>query len=209
MGISEGDMMTTAAGMAACGKKVFASTFAIFAAGRSYEQIRNSVAYPNLPVVIGATHGGVMIGEDGASHQSIEDISLMRTMPNMTVIVPCDAESVTQLVEQSIDFASPIYLRTGRGAAPAIYTNGEKITIGKGNILRDGNDLTIIAIGDLVSEALKAADILANEGVSVAVIDMHTVKPIDRDLVCEYAAKTKNIITASFYYGTAIETDYG
>ncbi|OON98627.1 MAG: transketolase [Epulopiscium sp. Nele67-Bin004] len=196
MGIAEADMMTTAAGMASCGKKVFASSFAMFAAGRAYEQIRNSIAYPNLPVVIGATHGGVMIGEDGASHQAIEDISLMRGMPNMTVIVPCDAESVTQIVEQSLEFKSPIYLRTGRGATPVVYTNGEKITIGKGNILRDGTDLTIIAIGELVPEALKAADILKNEGVSVAVIDMHTVKPIDRELVCEYAKKTKNIITA-------------
>ncbi|OOB78908.1 MAG: transketolase [Epulopiscium sp. Nele67-Bin002] len=196
IGISEGDMMTTAAGMASCDKKVFASTFAIFAAGRAYEQVRNSIAYPNLPVVIGATHGGVMIGEDGASHQAIEDISLMRTMPNMTVVVPCDAESVTQIVEQSISLKSPMYLRTGRGASQDIYTNGEKIVIGKGNVLCDGCDLTIIAIGDLVAQALEAAKILATEGVSVAVIDMHTVKPIDTDLITKYAKKTKFIITA-------------
>ncbi|ONI45371.1 transketolase [Candidatus Epulonipiscioides gigas] len=196
MGISEGDMMTTAAGMATCGKKVFASTFAIFAAGRAYEQVRNSIAYPNLPVVIGATHGGVMIGEDGASHQAIEDISLMRTIPNMTVVVPADAISTTQIVEQAIDFKTPLYIRTGRGASSDIYNEADKITIGKGNVLKDGKDLTIIAIGDLVYEALQAAEQLEQQGVSAAVIDMHTVKPIDRDLVCEYAKKTHKIITA-------------
>ncbi len=196
MGISEGDMMTTAAGIATCGKKVFASTFAMFAAGRAYEQVRNSIGYTNLPVVIGATHGGTMIGEDGASHQAIEDISLMRSMPNMTVVVPCDGESVNQVVAQSLEMKTPLYIRMGRGAGSDVYTNGEKIVIGKGNVLKDGSDLTIIAIGDLVPEAMKAAEILGAEGVSVAVIDMHTVKPIDKELVMTYATKTGKVITA-------------
>ncbi|WP_010167257.1 transketolase family protein [Candidatus Epulonipiscium viviparus] len=196
MGIAESDMMSTAAGMATCGKKVFASTFAVFAAGRAYEQIRNSIAYPNLPVVIGATHGGVMIGEDGASHQAIEDVSLMRTMPNMTVVVPADAASTTQFVEQAMDFPTPLYIRAGRGATPDIYNENIKLTIGKGNVLIDGTDLTIIAMGELVSEALQAAKQLDQRGISTAVIDMHTVKPIDRELVCKYAKKTGKIITA-------------
>ncbi|OON95103.1 MAG: transketolase [Candidatus Epulonipiscioides saccharophilum] len=196
MGIAEADMMTTAAGMATCGKKVFASTFAIFAAGRAYEQIRNSIAYPNLPVVIAATHGGVMVGEDGASHQAIEDISLMRTIPNMTVVVPADGASMTKVIEQAIDFKSPLYIRAGRGATPDIYNENDEITIGKGNVLKDGNDLTIIAMGELVYEALQAAKQLSQRGISTAVIDMHTVKPIDKELVCKYAKKTRKIITA-------------
>ncbi|OOB78407.1 MAG: transketolase [Epulopiscium sp. Nuni2H_MBin001] len=196
MGISEADMMSTAAGMATCGKKVFASTFAMFAAGRAYEQIRNSIAYPNLPVVVAATHGGVMIGEDGASHQTVEDISLMRSMPNMTVVVPSDGYSTTQLVKQAINFDKPLYLRMGRGATADVYNNNEEITIGKGNVLKDGKDLTIIAVGELVTEALKASEQLEAQGISAAVIDMHTVKPIDRELVTQYAKKTKNIITA-------------
>ncbi len=196
IGISEGDMMSTAAGMATCGKKVFASSFAIFAAGRAYEQIRNSIAYPNLPVVIGATHGGVMIGEDGASHQAIEDISLMRSIPNMTVIVPSDAHSVEKIMEQVIEIKTPVYLRMGRGATPDVYTNNEEIVIGKGNVLCDGSDLTIIAIGDMVYEALEAAKQLELQGVSVAVIDMHTIKPLDVELIVKFANKTKMIITA-------------
>lgn len=196
MGISEGDMMTTAAGLATCGKTVFASTFAMFASGRAYEQIRNSIAYPGLHVVIGATHGGVLIGEDGASHQCIEDISLMRTIPNMTVVVPCDERSVFEAVKLSLSYKGPIYLRMGRTSSPAVYTEDIEFEIGRGNVLKDGTDLTIIAIGDMVYEALEAAKILGQTGVSVAVIDMHTVKPIDKDLVVEFAEKTKKIITA-------------
>lgn len=196
MGISEGDMTSTAAGMASCGKKVFTATFAMFAAGRAYEQVRNSIAYPNLPVVIGGTHGGVLIGEDGASHQCVEDISLMRTMPNMTVIVPCDAKSVECLVEKAIDFKTPMYFRTGRLATEDIYGDDATFEIGKGNVLKDGTDLTIIAIGDMVYEALEAAKSLEKEGVSVAVIDMFCVKPLDVELVQKYAEKTKKIITA-------------
>jgi len=196
MGISEGDMMSTAAGMATCGKTVFASTFAIFAAGRAYEQIRNSIAYPGLNVKIGATHGGVLIGEDGASHQCIEDISLMRTLPGMTIVVPCDEISTFQAVEQAIQMNGPVYLRFGRFASETVYQQPGDFKIGKGNVLRDGTDTAIFAIGDLVCEALKAADMLAAEGVSAAVIDMHTIKPLDSELVRFYAEKTKLLITA-------------
>ncbi|MFI3208410.1 MAG: transketolase family protein [Eubacteriales bacterium] len=197
IGIAEGDMMTTAAGMATTGKTVFASTFAMFAAGRAYEQIRNSIAYTGLNVKIGATHGGILIGEDGASHQCIEDISLMRTIPNMTVIVPCDECSVYEAVKASIEYDGPVYLRFGRMSNAPVYTKETaKFEIGKGNVLKDGSDLTIIAIGDLVSEALVAAEELEKRGVSVAVIDMACVKPIDKELVLKYAEKTGKIITA-------------
>lgn len=196
MGIAEADMMTTAAGMAACGKTVFASTFAMFAAGRAYEQIRNSIAYPNLHVIIGATHSGVLIGEDGASHQCIEDISLMRTIPNMTVIVPCDEKSVYAVVEEAIRHDGPVYIRMGRLAAEAVYQERMKFAIGKGNVLKDGRDLTIAAVGDLVPEALKAAAILEGKGVSAAVLDMACIKPIDTELIKKYAIKTGKFITA-------------
>lgn len=196
MGIAEGDMMTTAAGMAACGKTVFASTFAMFAAGRAYEQIRNSIAYPNLHVIIGATHSGVLIGEDGASHQCIEDISLMRTIPNMTVIVPCDEKSVYAVVEEAIRHDGPVYIRMGRLAAETVYQEKMEFAIGKGNVLKDGKDLTIAAVGDLVPEALKAAAILEEKGVSAAVLDMACIKPIDEELIKKYAIKTGKFITA-------------
>lgn len=196
MGIAEGDMMTTAAGMAACGKTVFASTFAMFAAGRAYEQIRNSIAYPNLHVIIGATHSGVLIGEDGASHQCIEDISLMRTVPNMTVIVPCDEKSVYAVVEEAIRHDGPVYIRMGRLAAETVYQEKMEFAIGKGNVLKDGKDLTIAAVGDLVPEALKAAAILEEKGVSAAVLDMACIKPIDEELIKKYAIKTGKFITA-------------
>ncbi len=197
IGIAEGDMMTTAAGMATTGKTVFASTFAMFAAGRAYEQIRNSIAYTGLNVKIGATHGGILIGEDGASHQCIEDISLMRTIPNMTVIVPCDELTVHKAVKAAIEFDGPVYLRFGRASSEAVYTEETaRFEIGKGNVLRDGDDVTIIAIGDLVAEAMKAAKVLEEKGVSAAVIDMASVKPIDKELVLKYAEKTGKIITA-------------
>ncbi len=195
MGIAEGDMMATAAGMATCGKKVFASTFAMFGAGRAYEQIRNSIAYTNLPVVIAVTHGGVFLGEDGASHQAIEDISLMRGIPNMTVIAPCDQVSVNQIMLQALNYQTPIYLRLGRAPTPAFYTDDVTIEIGKGNVIKDGSDVTIIAIGDMVNEAFLASEDLAKEGISTAVIDMHTIKPIDKELILKYAEKTKKIIT--------------
>ncbi len=197
MGISEGDMMTTAAGIATTGKAVFASTFAMFATGRAYEQIRNSIAYPKLNVKIAATHGGLLIGEDGASHQCIEDISLMRTLPNMTVIVPADMYTVELAVKAALDYEGPVYLRFGRKSPAPVYTaDTAKFEIGKGNLLKDGKDVTIIAIGDMVAQAVIAAEELAKEGVEAAVIDMASIKPIDADMIREYAAKTGKIITA-------------
>lgn len=197
IGISEGDMMTTAAGFASAGECVFASTFAMFAAGRAYEQIRNSIAYPGLNVKIGATHGGVLIGEDGASHQCIEDISLMRTIPGMTVLVPCDEYSVFLAVKAALEMNGPVYLRFGRASSEPVYTKENvRFSIGHGNVLRDGRDVTLMAIGDMVWEAVKAAEELEEQGISAAVIDMASVKPIDRELVCEYAEKTGKIVTA-------------
>lgn len=197
MGISEGDMMTTAAGFASAGKCVFASTFAMFAAGRAYEQIRNSIAYPGWNVKIGATHGGVLIGEDGASHQCIEDISLMRTIPNMTVLVPCDEHTVFLAVKAAVETDGPVYLRFGRGSSAPVYTKeNARFEIGRGNVLRDGRDVAVFAIGDMVWEAVKAAKELEEQGISAAVIDMASVKPIDRELVCRYAEKTGRIVTA-------------
>lgn len=197
MGISEGDMMSAAAGIASTGECVFASTFAMFAAGRAYEQIRNSIAYPGLNVKIGATHGGILIGEDGASHQCIEDISLMRTIPGMTVIVPCDEYSVFEAVKAAMEIDGPVYLRFGRMSSPPVYAKDTvRFTVGKGNVLRDGNDVVIIAIGDMVYEALAAAQTLSEDGLSAAVIDMASVKPIDRDLILTYAKKTGKVVTA-------------
>jgi transketolase len=198
MGISEGDMVTTAAGLATCGKTVFVSSFAMFVAGRAYEQIRNSVAYPNLNVKIGATHGGVLIGEDGASHQCIEDLSLMRTIPNMTCLVPCDGISTHKLTEAALNWQGPVYLRFGRFASPSIYDKFTKkdFQVGKGNVLKDGRDVTVFAIGDLVNEALIAAEKLNGEGIAVRVVDMYSIKPIDRELVVKCSKETKAVVTA-------------
>jgi transketolase len=198
MGISEGDMVTTAAGLATCGKTVFVSSFAMFVAGRAYEQIRNSVAYPNLNVKIGATHGGVLIGEDGASHQCIEDIALMRTIPNMTCLVPCDAIATHHLTEAALKWKGPVYLRFGRFATPGVYDRivKQNFEIGKGNVLKDGGDVTVFAIGDLVNEALIAAEKLSGAGLTVRVVDMYSVKPIDRKLVLQCARETRAVVTA-------------
>lgn len=197
IGISEGDMIGTAAGIASTGTCVFASTFAMFAAGRAYEQIRNSVAYPGLNVKIGATHGGILIGEDGASHQCVEDISLMRTIPGMTVLVPCDEYSVFETVKAAIEVDGPVYLRFGRTSAPPVYTKETAVfTIGKGNVLKDGSDVTVMAVGDMIYEALLAAQELERRGISAAVIDMASIKPIDQKLILEYADRTGRIVTA-------------
>ncbi len=197
IGIAEGDMIGTAAGFASTGIPVFASTFAMFAAGRAYEQIRNAVCYNNLNVKIGATHAGILIGEDGASHQCVEDIALMRVVPNMTVLVPCDEKETRAVVRAALEHDGPVYIRLGRGAAEQVYTDREpSVEIGKGQVLRDGTDLTIVAVGDLVADAVEAADILEKKGISAAVIDMVSVKPLDERLVLEYADKTGKLITA-------------
>ncbi len=197
VGIAEANMMSTAAGIASCGKTVFASSFAIFAAGRAFEQVRNSICYANLNVKIGATHAGISVGEDGGSHQAIEDISLMRSIPNMTVINPADSVEARAAVEAAILHDGPVYLRFGRLATPVIY-DAENYTfeLGKGKQLRDGSDVAIIATGLMVPEALDAADALAQEGIHARVIDIHTIKPIDKDIIVKAAKETSFIVTA-------------
>lgn len=198
LGISECDMICTAAGMATCGIPVFASTFAVFAAGRAYDQIRNSVAYPQINVKIAATHGGVLIGADGGSHQCIEDIALMRVLPNMTVICPSDAVQTKAAVEAALLHEGPVYLRFNRLGTPYIYDEEKPFNfeIGKGYQIRDGKDVTIIAVGDMVYEALRASDILSEEDISARVIDMASIKPIDKDLIIKSAMETGAIVTA-------------
>ena len=196
-GIAEGNMIGVAAGLAASGLCVpFASTFAMFAAGRAFEQVRTSVCYPHLNVKIGATHGGVSVGEDGATHQCIEDFATMRASPGMTVICPADDTEARAAVFAAYEFDGPVYLRFGRSAVPVVYDPETfKFEIGKGIVVRDGTDVTLIACGLEVNEAIKAADKLAEEGISAAVIDMHTIKPLDKELVREYAKKTGAIVT--------------
>ena len=197
MGIAEGNMMTVAAGLASCGKIPFASTFAIFATGRAFEQIRNSICYPKLNVKICATHAGITVGEDGASHQSIEDISLMRTLPNMTVINPSDAIETEAAIKAVMDYNGPCYIRLGRSGVSVINDNEDySFQIGKGCVLREGKDATIIATGIMVEAALEAYNILAEEGIRVRVINIHTIKPIDEELIIKAARETKLIVTA-------------
>ena len=196
MGIAESNMMCVAAGLAASGKIAFASTFAMFAAGRAFEQVRNSIGYTKLNVKIGATHAGISVGEDGASHQCLEDIALMRSIPNMVVINPADDIEAMQAVKAAIDHDGPVYMRFGRVAVPVINDNPDyKFEIGKGVTLKDGNDLTIIANGILVSEALQAAEMLAKDGINARVINIHTIKPLDKDLVIKAAKETGKIVT--------------
>jgi len=196
-GIAEGNMMSVAAGLAAAGKVPFASTFAMFAAGRAFEQVRNSIGYPHLNVKIGATHAGITVGEDGATHQCNEDIALMRTIPGMTIINPADAVEARAAVEAAIKYVGPVYMRFGRLAVevfndPATY----KFEWGKGIQLRDGKDVTIIATGIMVGLALKAAEILKAEGISARVINIHTIKPLDTEIVIKAAKETGAIVTA-------------
>ena len=195
-GIAEANMKGMAAGMAFSGKTVFASTFAMFAAGRAYEIIRNSIGYPHANVKICATHSGVTVGEDGASHQCIEDLALMSVIPGMTVVHPADGPSTEKLLRQVAAFDGPAYVRLGRLSVPVIYNDDSDIVLGKANTLRDGTDHTVIACGLMVNEALIAAEALANDGISVRVIDMHTIKPFDEDAVVRAASETKSIITA-------------
>lgn len=195
-GIAESNMMGVAAGLATCGYTVFASSFAMFAAGRAYEQVRNSIGYPHLNVKIGATHAGISVGEDGASHQCCEDIALMRTIPGMTIINPADDREAYLAVFAAAELDGPVYLRFGRLAVPRIFGEDYRLEIGKGVKLTQGRDVTIIATGLMVNEALLAAEQLKNEGISAAVINMHTIKPLDREIVIESAKATGAIVTA-------------
>ncbi|MBQ1193285.1 MAG: transketolase family protein [Lachnospiraceae bacterium] len=195
-GIAECNMIGIAAGLAATGKIPFASSFAMFAAGRAYEQIRNSIGYPKLNVKIGATHAGISVGEDGATHQCNEDIALMRTIPGMVVINPCDDVEAKAAVKAAYEYYGPVYLRFGRLATPVINDEASyKFELGKGVVLKDGKDLTIIATGLCVYESLQAAEKLQKDGIDAAVINIHTIKPLDNDLIIEYASKTKNVVT--------------
>ena len=195
MGIAEGNMMAVAAGMAASNKVVYASSFAMFAAGRAFEQIRNSICYPNLNVKVCATHAGITVGEDGASHQCIEDIALMRSIPNMKVFVPCDQYQAKAIVKAVADLDGPCYVRLGRGAVEDVYDENYKFEFGKGKVLREGQKIALIATGMMVQEALKAADILSKEGILVTVVDMPCIKPIDEELIEKIAKFHEIIIT--------------
>jgi len=195
IGIAEQNMLGTAAGLATCGKIPYASTFAVFAAGRAYDQIRNSICYPNLNVKICATHAGITVGEDGATHQMIEDISLMRTLPNMTVISTSDDIQTKWAVEEISKIEGPVYLRLCRMSTPVIYENQDKFEIGKAVQIGEGTDATIFATGVTVSEAIKAAEQLKNEGINIRVVDVHTIKPIDKDMIIKCAGETKRLIS--------------
>lgn len=195
MGIAEQNMISTAAGMSTCGKIPYASTFVVFAAGRAYDQIRNSVCYPKLNVKICATHAGVTVGEDGATHQMIEDISLMRTLPNMTVLSTSDDVQTKWAVKEISKINGPVYLRLSRLATPIIYGENQKFEIGKAVQIGEGTDATIFATGVTVSEAIRAQEILENKGIKVRVVDIHTVKPIDKDMVIKCAKETKKLIS--------------
>ena len=195
-GIAESNMVGIAAGLASTGKVPFCSSFAMFAAGRAFEQVRNSVGYPHLNVKIGATHAGISVGEDGASHQCNEDIALMRTIPGMTIINPSDDVEAKAAVEAAYKMDGPVYLRFGRLAVPVINDNADyKFEIGKGVVLKEGKDLTIIATGLEVNESLEAAKKLAEDGIDAEVINIHTIKPIDADLIVKSASKTGKVVT--------------
>lgn len=196
MGVSEQDMMGTAAGLALSGKVAFACTFGAFAAGRAWDQVRVSIAYMDVDVKIVGTHGGISVGEDGPTHQAIEEITLMRVLPNMTVIVPCDAREAKKATIACASHKGPAYLRLGRSGVPIITKEDDKFEIGKANILRDGKDAAIIACGTEVYEALCAYEMLKNEGISARVINMHTPKPIDREIIIKAAQETEAIVTA-------------
>ena len=196
-GIAECNMTGIAAGLATCGKIPFISSFAMFAAGRNFEQVRNSIGYPHLNVKIGATHAGITVGEDGATHQCNDDVALMRTIPGMTVIVPSDDVEAKAAVRAAIEFQGPVYLRFGRAAVPVINERPDyKFEIGKGVLLREGTDVTIIASGITVASALEAADMLAADGISAEVVNIHTIKPLDEELVLASAKKTGKVVTA-------------
>ena len=196
MGIAEQGMYATAAGLALSGKTVCASTFAMFAAGRAYEIIRNSIGYTKANVKICATHAGITVGEDGASHQTFEDIALMRNIPGMTVLNPSDDVSAKKLIAKAVEMEGPCYIRLGRAAVPVFYDDSVELEIGKGIQLRDGKDVTIIATGIMISEAMAAAETLAADGIDARVVDIHTIKPIDEEIIIKAAQETGAIFTA-------------
>ena len=195
-GIAEQNMVSIAAGIAATGKRVVCSTFAMFAAGRAYEQVRNSIGYPHLPVIIGATHAGISVGEDGATHQCCEDLALMRTIPGMTVINPADDTEAKAALRAAFDHDGPVYIRFGRLAVPVIFDEDYKFEIGKGVELREGTDVTIVASGLMVNEALQAHDLLKEEGISARVVNIATIKPLDTEIIIKAAKETGAIVTA-------------
>lgn len=196
MGIAEQNLYGAAAGLALSGKVVCASTFAMFAAGRAFEIIRNSIGYTKANVKICATHAGITVGEDGASHQTFEDIALMRTIPGMTVINPSDGVSAKKLLEQAVEMYGPCYVRLGRASVPVFYDEDADIKLGKGNLVRNGKDVTIIATGIMVNEAVMAAETLAAEGIDARIIDIHTIKPLDEEIIIKAAQETGAIVTA-------------
>ena len=189
-GIAEADMIGTAAGLATCGKIPFAATFAAFATGRVYDQIRNSIAYPNLNVKIVGTHSGITVGEDGATHQMLEDINLMRGLPNMTVVSPSDDVSTKKLVKEIAKIDGPVYLRVSRMKTPTIYTDDTEFKIGKGIEIGEGTDGTVFATGDILAEVLKAQELLKDDEIDIRVVDMYSIKPIDRELIVKCAKET-------------------
>ena len=195
VGIAEQNMLGIAAGLAAAGKVPFASTFAVFAAGRAYDQIRNSIAYPNLNVKIAATHAGLTVGEDGGSHQMLEDIALMRALPNMTVIVPADGIETKQVIQAAAEYEGPVYIRMGRPKVPVLFGEEYKFEIGKGVLMKDGTEVTLVGTGIMVSKAMEAAELLAAEGISAAVVNISTIKPLDAELIIAQAQKTGAVVT--------------
>jgi transketolase len=196
LGIAEQNLLGFSAGLAAAGKTPFASTFAVFATGRAFEQIRNSIAYPRLNVKIAATHAGLTVGEDGASHQAIEDLALMRALPQMTVLVPADAKETEQVIRTAAEYYGPVYIRMGRSAVPVLFDSNYRFEIGKANILREGEDVTILALGLMVAEALKAAETLEERGIQAAVINCASLKPLDKETILSFAKKTRAMVTA-------------
>lgn len=195
MGIAEADMIGTAAGLSTCGKVPFASTFSVFATGRAFDQVRNSVCYPNLNVKIVGTHAGITVGEDGGTHQAIEDIAIMRSLPNMSIIVPSDDVEARAAVLAAAEIRGPMYLRMARVASPTYHAEDYKFEFGKGEIVCDGDDVTIVATGLMVVKALKAAEKLKEEGISARVVNIHTIKPLDEELIISSAKKTGKVVT--------------
>ena len=195
MGIAEQNLLGTAAGLAASGKIPFASSFAVFAVGRAYDQIRNSIAYPKLNVKIAATHAGITVGEDGGSHQMIEDIALMRALPNMTVIVPADGVETRAAILAAAEYKGPVYIRLGRSKVETIFDENYKFRLGKGVVVKDGTDVTLIACGIMVEVALRAAELLAADNISAAVVNISTIKPIDAALITKMAEQTGAVVT--------------